>query len=173
MRNQIKLDRVRTSRQQKELWAIEYQKAQDSAEHHDKLLWQVTGLFWAGNSVLLGLMLKSATEDDFQVILMLISAISIIMLYNLNKIAQLFGKIRRQKYDRCKQIEIDLHFFQHRNFPDRYRKGRQTKLYLLTNYLFMTIWASILLNDISKIMPSCCSKTICYLMKFVICCIFC
>ena len=37
----------------KEVLLVEYQAAQESAQHHDNLVWTVTALIWGGMLVLL------------------------------------------------------------------------------------------------------------------------
>ncbi len=43
---------------------VEYQTAQDSAEHHDALLWNVTAIIWGANLVLIGFVLQSIGRTE-------------------------------------------------------------------------------------------------------------
>ena len=38
---------------------VEYQAAQDSAQHHDNQMWSASSVIWGGNLVLLGLVFSS------------------------------------------------------------------------------------------------------------------
>src|SRR5438093_874597 len=45
-------------RERRQVLLVEYQKAQDSAEHHDSLVWNITSLNWVGSAVLMGFVLN-------------------------------------------------------------------------------------------------------------------
>lgn len=40
--------------EQREALLVEYQKTQDSAQHHDVLVWSITSLNWIGSALLMG-----------------------------------------------------------------------------------------------------------------------
>ena len=121
---------------------MEYQKAQDSAEHHDKLLWQMTSMFWAGNLVLLGFIincLKDNTQNfSFKIILAIICALGAILMIFMEVFGYSFGCIRRQKYQRCREIELKLGLRQHLNL--NCQEYGQTILYFLISMSFVFIW---------------------------------
>jgi hypothetical protein len=43
---------------------VEYGKAQDSAEHHDNLVWSIASLNWVGSAVLLGFVFGTIDADE-------------------------------------------------------------------------------------------------------------
>ncbi len=127
-----------------ELLAIEYQKAQDSAEHHDNLLWTVTSIIWAGNLVLLGFVLYSIKNNDLQIILTSLSALGILLIVSMFLFAILFRSIRRQKYKRCKELEQILGFKQHKDL--KYTNCAQTLLYFFITIIFLIIWITVMVT---------------------------
>ena len=42
----------------------EYKATQDSAQHHDNLLWYVSSIVWGGNLILLGSCLKNISNIE-------------------------------------------------------------------------------------------------------------
>jgi hypothetical protein len=91
----------------------EYQKTQDSAEHHDNLLWIVVALILSGMAAIVTLALKHPSEyvpaADF-----IFPSLGIILSTLLCFCVYSFGLIRNQKYGRCKAIESELGMAQHR-----------------------------------------------------------
>ncbi len=144
-----------------ELLAIEYQKAQDSAEHHDSLLWNVTSIMWAGNLVLFGFIINYIKDNNlnyiFRILLLSICFLGIAFVWCLGEFASAFRSVRNQKYDRCKKIEKELnkrtvcelkYITQHTNLE--YTKGSQKGLYDNLNLFFIIVWIIISLIIIYK-----------------------
>ena len=121
---------------------IEYQKAQDSAEHHDNLLWTVTSIIWAGNLVLLGFVLNNITDPNLRFFLTLLSILGIILVTCMCVFAFLFTSIRNQKYERCKRLEETLKFTQHNAL--KCPKYVQRILSTIIDVAFILIWVSVI-----------------------------
>jgi len=119
---------------------IEYQKTQDSAEHHDALLWTTVSIIWAGNLVLLGFVLNNIKNPDLRIILTHLSIFGIILAICMYIFALLFNSIIKQKYDRCKKLEDILGFEQHKKL--KYPSGVQKSLLIITTIAFVLIWIS-------------------------------
>lgn len=91
---------------------VEYQKAQDSAEHHDRLLWQAVGLLTAGMAALVAITgsppSNQTTFGRFYppVFGIILSGFLVFFVWS-------FGRFRKQKYDRCKVLESELGMQQH------------------------------------------------------------
>jgi hypothetical protein len=124
--------------------AIEYQKAQDSAEHHDNLLWTVTSIIWAGNLVLLGLVLDSIKNIDLRIVLIILSVFGILLVISMFLIAILLGNVKRQKYKRCKELEEILGFKQHKEL--KYPNCLQTLLYFFITIIFIIVWIAVMVT---------------------------
>ncbi len=97
---------------------VEYQKAQDSAEHHDNLAWAVVGLILSGIAVLFGLTLGGS---DAKLPLWIVSASGLGLCALLSFFVEQFAHVRNQKYSRCKTIERELGMEQHSSldYPKR------------------------------------------------------
>ncbi len=105
------------SKEPTEDWAkVEYQQAQDSAQHHDNLVWTTTSIIWAGNLVLLGLILGLIVKDNnvdttsqvfssLRPLFIILGALGILLSLFVWSMQLQFGKIRNFKYKRCKEIE--------------------------------------------------------------------
>ena len=92
---------------------VEYQAAQDSAQHHDSLIWSVNSVVWAGSLVLVGFTLEHATNPDLKFVLLAVSVLGIVMIIKVWVYTWQFRALKRQKYDRCKEIETDVGLEQH------------------------------------------------------------
>lgn len=122
----------------------EYGKAQDSAEHHDRLVWQVTSILWAANTLLLGFTLSALASGNTllsRLISILLAVIGVVLLWMAAVMQTQFRDLKRQKYDRCKEIERTLGLKQHRAVV--WKKSQQTVLYRYVLGLFIGVWAAI------------------------------
>lgn len=58
---------------------VEYQAAQDSAQHHDLLVWNITSILWASSLVLLGLVLTAMRQSGLEWLLTSAGFIAIVL----------------------------------------------------------------------------------------------
>lgn len=98
-----------------------YEKAQDSAEHHDHLLWISTSVFLAGSLALIGLILSNFSylanftiqiSTDYALreinIIHIISILNIILLCGFAYFIDTFRKVYKKKYEICDKIETKI-----------------------------------------------------------------
>jgi hypothetical protein len=122
-----------------EVLLAEYQAAQSSAEHHDRLVWTATSIIWGGSLVLMGFILKNPLKGWWGFVQFLLCFIGI-LLTDFACFAQLdFRDKKNQKYDRCKEIEKILGMEQHL----KTKTGFQTDIYGLIMNLFLLAWGLI------------------------------
>ncbi len=91
----------------------EYESAQDSAQHHDSLLWNIIGIIWGAQLVLLGLIIHSIESILSKPIVISSSVLAIVLLLYLFFTFLSLRNIRNFKYSRCKEIELELGLKQH------------------------------------------------------------
>jgi hypothetical protein len=84
---------------------VEYEKAQDSAEHHDSLGWTSISFVFGGMLVLLGFALGSMEKQESQGVLRFVGWLGIGLTIAAVVVALQFNRITRFKYDRCREIE--------------------------------------------------------------------
>ena len=121
---------------------IEYQKAQDSAEHHDNLIWTTVSIIWAGNLVLLGFVLNNIKNPELKTILTFISIFGIILILCMCILAFVFNYIMNQKYECCKNLEEKLKFQQHRTV--KCPRCLVKIMISIITLAFILIWASVI-----------------------------
>ena len=96
---------------------VEYDKAQDSAQHHDSLVWTSVSFIFGGMLVLLGFVLNSLDKLGPNDVLYAVSGLGIGLTLAAIMIAFQFNRITRFKYDRCRVIEKQIGVLQHQNVP--------------------------------------------------------
>jgi hypothetical protein len=122
---------VETPENQRQIDLVEYQKTQESAEHHDRLLWGAVGLLTTGMAPLLAV--ASHKQDSTlarfypPVLGMILSVLLIYFVWS-------FGTIRLKKYERCKQLELKHKMQQHNSTP---RTGQRWVVYTLSGLSFV------------------------------------
>ncbi|MCX6579101.1 MAG: hypothetical protein NT166_02835 [Candidatus Aminicenantes bacterium] len=124
----------------------EYKAAQDSAQHHDTLVWTVTSIFWAANIILVGTVLTAINQYKLKCLPFVLSFLGICLCLSVCAFTGQFNYIMRQKYIRCKKIEGELGMKQHRKL--KYLRG-QKKIYKFIMNIFIAIWVGIILYVIS------------------------
>jgi hypothetical protein len=128
------------------LQIAEYKAAQDSAQHHDNLLWYVSSIVWGGNLVLLGSFLKyigNATEELPIPFIFCVGIFCILLNLCLWGCAYIFRDIRNQKYKRCQFIESKLRFHQHSTLSGV--PGMMWFIYSFVTIMFMALWLFVVL----------------------------
>jgi len=125
----------------KEVLLVEYQAAQESAQHHDNLVWTVTALIWGGMLVLFGFILGNLDNTSLRLILILLSIIGITLTIAILVFTLQYNSVTRQKYQRCKTIELLLGMRQHNEL--KYTPGLQKITYKIITVLFVIAWFTI------------------------------
>jgi len=130
----------------KDILLVEYQKAQDSAEHHDKLVWTTTSIILSGMLILIGFILENLFKTPRIPILFFTGILGISLAIFLIVLQKGFREIKRQKYNRCKEIEQELGMEQHVKL--KYEEGKQTSLYQKVLVVFIIFLAFIVLKSL-------------------------
>jgi hypothetical protein len=124
-----------------EVLLVEYQAAQESAQHHDNLIWTVTTILWSATLVLFGFVLGSLDKPNLRPILIFLSILGIILTIAVWGFALQFNSVKRQKYNRCKTIERLLGMRQHREL--KFSAGWQRIIYGIVTMLFIIVWVKV------------------------------
>jgi hypothetical protein len=130
---------------QREVLLVEYQAAQASAQHHDQLLWTVTGIAWATNLALMGFIAQSSAggwSDAVYLGLCLLGAVLIVFAWSSQS---QFRALKNQGYDRCRAIERRLGMDHH--LSTKYDPGSQTHAFGLISAFFVVLWLLIALSE--------------------------
>lgn len=124
---------------------IEYQKAQDSAQHYEAMAWTVTSITWAASLVLLGLILRSLAKTPNFITFILIALLSVLgFLLTIAEWWQhrLFQKVKLYKYSRCKEIEEIIGLQQHKHIPSYPKKHRD--VFSVFTYVLLFTWVCVI-----------------------------
>ena len=121
---------------------VEYQAAQDSAQHHDNLIWSITSIMWGASLVLLGFIIQAVANPALASLIVAATVLGILLnLCVLLAVLQL-NSVKNQKYDRCKEIEARFGLRQHQTV--QYRRGVQRVVYTLVTVMFLIAWGTVL-----------------------------
>jgi len=105
-----KIDQDRR-REELDILLVEYQKAQDSAEHHDYLSWIATSILAGGMLILLGGMIEPISQMDQtqRAVLIMASLLGLILSFIfLSFLILSFRNKKNAKYKRCQDIEEEI-----------------------------------------------------------------
>lgn len=138
MRDIAKVDKNKD----KDTLIVEYQAAQESAQHHDNLIWTTTTIIWSVTLILFGFVIDNLNNPNNRIILIFLSILGIFLMAAVFVFVLQFNSIKRQKYDRCKTIEKILDMHQHRDL--KYSKGVQRVVYGIITFFFIITWSIIL-----------------------------
>jgi hypothetical protein len=126
-----------------DLAKLVYQLSQESAEHHDSMLWEATYIIWGSTALLLGFVLEAIRQEP---LLCLVTALlSIFLTVMVWRITLSFVKVRNFKYNICKQIETSLgmRWKPHSDLDSHSPKGVQNKWYNATTFFFVVVWLCV------------------------------
>lgn len=128
---------------------VEYQAAQDSAQHHDDQIWSATGVIWASNLILLGFILSSLSQPGVLPLVIVLGLLGLVLNTFLLIASLQYTSVKNQKYKRCRELEEVFDFHQHRDL--RYRQRTQTYLYVGVMLLFFAAWITVLLTALGAL----------------------
>lgn len=128
----------------KEFLLLEYEMAQNSAQHHDGLLWSVSTLTWGVSSVLMGFVLNNLSNTQHSIIMLLFCVLGCLIILCAWYFTLQFRSIRNQKYKRCLELEVVFSFNQHTNL--KHKKSSQTRLYSAVMVLFILTWSLVFIK---------------------------
>jgi len=131
-----------SSKAERDALLVEYQAAQNSAQHHDILLYTTTSVMWGASLILLGFILNNLANTALRPLITLLSILGLVLCVTVWIFALQFNSIKRQKYRRCKKIEEILNLSQHRTL--RYASRSQRFLYGIIMLIFISTWIFIL-----------------------------
>ncbi len=129
---------------------VEYQKAQDSAEHFDTVSWAIKSVLWAGNLVLLGFALdqlvKICTTTEHAVQSALVTTVSLIGI--MAAIAAYLwsrqcSRAIGYKYCLCKRIESRIGMEHHQKTP--WKRGLGSLLTTGATWVLVLTWAATII----------------------------
>lgn len=120
---------------------VEYQAAQSSAEHHDGLVWSITGVVWGASFILLGFLLQQADKPQLKHIVALVSILGVLMNVKVWVFTYQLAAVKKHKYDRCKAIERQLGLEQHSTLV--YPSGQQKQFYSVVMIVFIVVWVVV------------------------------
>lgn len=124
-------------------FVVEYQKAQDSAQHHDTLAWSSFGVCIAANLALMGFVFKDLQQlDEHRIIFSLVCVLGITFTLATWIILFMFNNIKRHKYARCKELELILGFQQHLSL--QYSGCTQRILVSIIFFILFLLWLFLL-----------------------------
>lgn len=126
-----------TEEEKRRVLLVEYEKAQDSAEHHERLGWQSKSILWAASVILLG---YSGTPSISKWPVLVFTFAGIILLWFPRPWNEKLAVIKRLKYTRCVEIEKLLGMQQHTRTQEDAPRGQLKKLATRLAWLLTIAW---------------------------------
>ena len=125
----------------KDLLLLEYQKSQDSAEHHDTVSWIFLGIILGGMFILFKFIFDAYKVTDL--LLYSVAALGFILTIIESYVGYLFWMIKIQKYKRCKDIEMSLGTMKQHSELEYVKGGQFFVLYTFL-IIYVLTWICIL-----------------------------
>ena len=123
---------------------VEYSAAQNSAQHHDTLVWNSIGLIWSAQLVLLGFIIQGSNDMLNPKITLFACVLALVLLIYLCISYFSFRKIRNFKYQICKEIEKELSLHQHNSL--NHKKYIGTISFFVVTVLFGIVWLLVIVE---------------------------
>jgi len=134
---------------------VEYQAAQDSAQHHDNQVWHLTSMVWASNFILLGIIMDRAFNPKYSFFVIFLAILGILLTRYSQICQKQWRDMKNQKYTRCKEIEKTInevfieekyHMTQHLNA--KWQTGSQTNYYNLIAHMIYISWLMLIIISV-------------------------
>lgn len=120
-----------------EIKLAEYNATQNSAQHHDNLMWTVTSILLVSS-----IGLRALIEDPLSTnceVRFVIGIMNVLLLLGLFIFARGFREIKITKYKRLRELERDLGMKQHLNVYETYTPRMNRYFYFLI-FVIIVVW---------------------------------
>jgi hypothetical protein len=122
----------------------EYAAAQDSAQHHDSITWTVISIVWGASLVLMGFILSNLKDQPLRPLLTVLCILGILLTACVWYARGKLNEIKKQKYERCKELEKVLGMKQHTVL--QYPKGHIGSALAIMSIAFILAWLTVLFS---------------------------
>jgi hypothetical protein len=131
---------------------IEYQCAQDSAQHHDALVWTSINTLLGASLILFGFVINDLRDVAGQrIVIVMLSLLGILIDIFVFMCVESMAKLKGFKYKRCKEIEAVFGFKQHTEVKWKARYQRNALNILLGCFIFA--WMVIIIKTFLPSLP--------------------
>ena len=139
--------------------ALEYQTAQNSAQHHDQLVWTTTGILWGASLIILGFVLTGIDSTSVpRILLTAVSVLGITLVLVLWRFVHIWRGVKLRKYAVCRDLEElqgspfmkKHHSTEHGKYPSRFR---MMPCHATVSALFVVVWLVVIMAVWWRSMP--------------------
>ena len=121
---------------------VEYQTAQDSAQHHDHIAWTINGVVWGASLLLLGFVVSAIDRPSARFVIRALAVLGVILTIASWRMWLVLRNVVRQKYQSCKDLESLLGLTQHSSL--RYPVGTGRFMFSAVLLVFIATWLFVL-----------------------------
>jgi hypothetical protein len=132
----MKKKETEEERIKREVRLIEYQKAQDSAEHHNNIMWTLINV-GIGFSLTILYLAYTNLEILIKLILLFIGSFA---LFYFSFIIESSNEMKNKKYDICKQIEKEHNFIGQNNSIENLKISKMIDGMKIFRLMKATLW---------------------------------
>ena len=132
-------------RLEQEALLVEYQAAQDSAQHHDNLIWAISSVMWGASLILLGFILTTDPSRGSAALITIIAALGLVLTANVWITTFQLRALKNHKYQRCKEIEDQIETLRQHSTV-QYVRGSQSFMYSLVMIVLLAAWFAVLIR---------------------------
>jgi hypothetical protein len=139
------------------LLILEYEQAQESAEHHDSLMWEVTSIIWGAATLLIGFIVEAICNGNIavQMVISATAVLGLVLTWFSYYLIRRNNQRMNELYLVCQRIECKLslqysiHCEAKKTAHERKWVGAQKRLYLIISIFFSVVWLLILALSIA------------------------
>jgi hypothetical protein len=144
------------SKQTEGLLLVEYEQAQESAQYHDNLNWEVTSIIWGASTLLIGFIVEAICNGNpsVQLVIAATAVLGLVLTWTSCYLMWRNNKRMNDLYLVCQLIECKLslphsiHCEAKKRVHERRWSGLQKRLYVGVSIWFSLVWILILVLSI-------------------------
>lgn len=142
---------------------LEYAQAQESAQYHDSLTWEVTSIIWGASTLLIGFIVEALCNGNpaVQAVIAGTAVLGILLTWISFYLMLRNNRRMNELYLVCQKIECELslpnsiHCEAKKQVHERKWRGQQKRLYLIVSTFFSIVWILILVSSIVCLQRGC------------------
>jgi hypothetical protein len=138
------METVNKESSNQEVRLAEYKASQSSAEHHDRLVWTVTSIVLSGSLIMMGIILGNPMKGLLGFVSLFLCILGIFLIIFVWITQCQFHGLKKQRYERCKEIEKELDMEVHSK--TLWKEGFQKYMFIITMVLFLVAWLLVAMS---------------------------
>jgi hypothetical protein len=128
-----------------EILLAQYEFARENRNTADTVAWEMTAITWGGQTLLLGFVLEAIDQSRVQPLIPFVAFVGVVLSIFNHRVMSHRRSVCNAMVSVCNEIEaaMEMQFQPQHRLDAAYPPHKQSRWFLMVNYLFAAVWAVV------------------------------